>query len=130
MVKTSSGHLADPSTAPAAGERITVLAELPVGSSGAVVPGPVRIEHILSGKIDRPIDFLQTHDEWVTVLSGAAVLVVGTSRHQLVAGDWIFIGAGLPHQLRSVEPGTSWLAVHAGGTPATAHDRPASVGDC
>lgn len=75
----------------------------------------VRVEHILSGRIDQPVEFLQTHDEWVVVLSGAATLVIDDRVHHMGTGDWVCIEGGTPHQLRAVAPGTSWLAVHAGG---------------
>ena len=59
-----------------------------------------------------PEDYLQDHDEWVTLLAGAAVLEVGGARVDLALGDWVLLPAGVPHRLVEVENGSNWLAVH------------------
>jgi cupin 2 domain-containing protein len=77
----------------------------------------VVIEHILSGALPSPADYDQSHDEWVLVAEGAAVLEVGDERLDLSGGDWVLLPANLPHRLVESRPGTSWLAVHCfGGT--------------
>lgn len=73
----------------------------------------MRVEQILSGRLTAPEGFCQDTDEWVVVLDGSARLEVGGVVHELGAGDWILLPAGLPHVLRDTEPGTRWLAVHA-----------------
>lgn len=102
----SAGRLPDPHLAPARGERAARLAYLGATAS-------TRVEHILSGELDTPIDFLQEEDEWVLLLSGSALLVVAGQAHELSAGDWLLIPGGVAHQLRRVLPGSTWLAVHA-----------------
>jgi cupin 2 domain-containing protein len=74
--------------------------------------GNVVIEHILSGALTAPVDYNQSHDEWVLVLEGAAVVEVGDQRFDLTAGDWLLLPARVPHRLVESRPGTSWLAVH------------------
>lgn len=75
--------------------------------------GPVRVEQILTGRLDAPLDFDQDHDEWVVVLAGGATLDVSGRSLELTAGDWVLLRARVPHRLVSAEPGTSWLAVHS-----------------
>ena len=95
------GRLRDPHSAPAAGEDVTRLAQLP----HAVV------EQILSGRIDGPLDYRQDEDEWVVVLHGRAVLDVEDERIHLGPGDWVLLPALTPHRLVETDPGTSWLTV-------------------
>jgi cupin 2 domain-containing protein len=96
------GHLAPAAGAPAAGELVTRLVELP----GATV------EQILSGTLPEPVSFEQAHDEWVVVLEGGAKLVVDGTELELRSGEWLLLPAGCPHTLVETQPGTSWLAVH------------------
>jgi cupin 2 domain-containing protein len=77
----------------------------------------VEIEHIVTGVLDRPIDYLEDHDEWVVVLHGNAVLEVGGERWDMRSSDWVFLAAGTAHRLVSAAPGTRWLAVHRGRAP-------------
>ena len=70
------------------------------------------IEQILSGPDVAPEDYLQDHDEWITLLAGAAVLEVGGERVGLGPGDWVLLPAGVSHRLIDVQSGTNWLAVH------------------
>ena len=96
------GHLDDRASAPESGEHVARLLELP----GVVV------EQILSGSLEAPIDYRQEDDEWVVLLAGHAVLVVGGDDVELNAGDWLFLPAGVEHRLVATAPGSSWLAVH------------------
>ena len=99
------GRLRDPSDAPAAGEVFVALAEL----------GAVRVEQILSGRLERPGEYLQDHDEWVVLLAGRARLEVDGDAVELFAGEWLLLPAAVPHTVVETEPGSSWLAVHAAG---------------
>jgi mannose-6-phosphate isomerase-like protein (cupin superfamily) len=99
------GRLLEPAAAPATGERFEVLASL----AGTTV------EQILSGRLERPGEYLQDHDEWVVLLAGRARLEVAGEPVELAAGDWLLLPAGVPHAVLETEPGSSWLAVHSGG---------------
>jgi Cupin domain. len=99
------GRLEDSATAPAEGERVTRLVELPT----------VTVEQILSGALSGPVSFEQAHDEWVLLVEGRARLLVEETELELHAGEWLLLPAGCPHTLLETEPGTSWLAVHLAG---------------
>jgi cupin 2 domain-containing protein len=73
-----------------------------------------RIEQILTGQMEQPIEDLLDHEEWVTVLAGAATLEIAGRTEFVETGDWLRLGPGVPHRVLSAEPGTSWLAVHIG----------------
>ncbi|HUJ66586.1 MAG TPA: cupin domain-containing protein [Acidimicrobiales bacterium] len=96
------------------GENSQVLADL----------GQVAIEHILSGTLPSPVDYDQSHDEWVLVLEGGAVLEVRGERFDLGRGDWVLLPAKVPHRLVETRPGTSWLAVHCFSDPVSASAGP------
>jgi cupin 2 domain-containing protein len=98
-----NGRLAPAADAPVAGERVIPL------SSGR----GFSVEQILSGALAAPQRYVQDHDEWVAVLAGEAVLEVDGVEHELTAGDWWLLPAGVPHTLVRTEPGTSWLAVRS-----------------
>jgi cupin 2 domain-containing protein len=102
MSQPLRGRLRPSSQAPQQGETSEQPARL----------GNVVIEHILSGELASPIDYDQSHDEWVLVLEGSAVLQLGDERLDLTRGDWVLLPAHVPHQLVESRPGTSWLAVH------------------
>ncbi len=102
MSKALRGTLWSSSQAPDLGETSEELARL----------GNVVIEHILSGALPSPVDYDQSHDEWVLVLEGAAVLEVGDERFDLSRGDWVLLPANVPHRLVESRLGTAWLAVH------------------
>lgn len=102
MSEARRGRLRSPDQAPVVGESSEETARL----------GPVVIEHILSGALPEPVDYNQSHDEWVLVLEGEAVLEVDDQRVDLVRGDWLLLPAEVPHRLVETRPGTSWLAVH------------------
>ncbi len=71
------------------------------------------VEQILSGRLAERQEYVQDHDEWVVVLSGAAVLELDGVAHALGAGDWWLLPAGTSHTLVRTDPGTSWLAVRS-----------------
>jgi cupin 2 domain-containing protein len=96
------GSLRPGADVPAAGERIEEVLAF----------GNVVVEEILSGPGVEPEDYLQDHDEWITLLAGAAVLEVGDARVELAAGDWVLLPGDTRHRLVSVQPGSHWLAVH------------------
>jgi cupin 2 domain-containing protein len=96
------GRLLSSSQAPELGENTAEVARV----------GNVFIEHILSGALASPVDYNQSHHEWVLVLEGAAVLEVGDDRFDLIRGDWVLLPPNVPHRLVETRPGTSWLAVH------------------
>ena len=96
------GRLRDPDQAPAVAERIDEV----------VAFGGVVVEHILSGRLPAPVDYLQPQDEWVVVLAGGATLEVDGETVELDAREWLFLPSGCPHRLVRTRPGTEWLAVH------------------
>jgi mannose-6-phosphate isomerase-like protein (cupin superfamily) len=101
MRNVDRGRLAAPTEAPGVGERT-------VGLGGAV--GFV-VEQVLSGQLELPVEYVQAFDEWVVLLSGAAVLEVDGEALELTDGDWCLLPRGTPHRLVSTAPGTSWLTV-------------------
>lgn len=76
--------------------------------------GHVKIERIVSSS--HPDDTLQcqTHDEWVLLMQGAAILELNGNAQSLTLGDYLFIPAGAPHRVVSTdsEPPCIWLAIH------------------
>ncbi len=105
MTPLYRGHIAATARPPAIGEETETLADV----------NGVAIEHILSGVVTGPIDYLQHHHEWVLVIEGRAVLEVDDMTVALDDGDWVVLPAGVAHRLVSVEPGTRWLAVRIPG---------------
>ena len=101
-MSTEHGSLRPPTAAPETGELVEVL------SSGT----GWRVEQILSGRLTGPVEDLLDHEEWVTVLAGAAVVEIESLPRTMRTGDWVRIGPGVAHRVLSAEPGTSWLAVH------------------
>ncbi|HUJ92894.1 MAG TPA: cupin domain-containing protein [Gaiellaceae bacterium] len=99
------GRLEPGSGAPAEGERLKPLVELPA----------VTVEQILSGALPEPVSFEQAHDEWVVVLEGGARMLVDGDELELGPGEWLLLPAGCPHTVLETQPGTSWLAVHLSG---------------
>jgi cupin 2 domain-containing protein len=97
------GRLLDKGAAPVRGEVVDELARLVEGA---------RVEQILSGELDAPVDYHQGHDEWVVVLSGRAALEVDGEPIDLFAGEWVLLPAGVTHRVMRTQPGTNWLAVH------------------
>src|SRR5205823_1043336 len=60
------GRLREAGAAPDVGETVERLLD----RNGVVV------EQILSGALERPVDFRQEHDEWVVLVEGRATLVI------------------------------------------------------
>ncbi|ALM83055.1 cupin domain-containing protein [Bordetella sp. N] len=77
------------------------------------------IERIVSHGNVTPTDqpYRQSHDEWVTVISGAARLLVDGQEHILNPGDHLLIPGGVDHWVTYTSPTepTVWLAVHLTG---------------
>lgn len=96
------GSLRAGAEAPASGERFQAILDR----------GGLLIEQILSGQNDEPSTYVQDHDEWVAVLAGGATLDIEGERVEVTAGDWLFLAAGVRHDVVHTEQGTSWLAVH------------------
>jgi len=75
----------------------------------------VKIERIVSEGHASPEGFWydQERDEWVLLVSGSAVLTVGTERVELKAGDYLLIPAHQRHRVESTSQTekTIWLAV-------------------
>lgn len=100
-----------------------LLADLPDASIAEQVtqlllrPG-CRLERIVSqGQVtpaDRP--YLQAHDEWVLVLTGAARVLMGGVETPLRPGSYLLIPAGVEHRVTFTDPDapTVWLAMHIG----------------
>lgn len=99
--KAVVGRLADGADAPVRGEWTGDVARL----------GDVVVSQILSGTLDRPVDYCQDHDELAVVLDGAAVVEVDGQTLELSAGNWVLLPAGTPHRLVSTTAGTTWLTV-------------------
>jgi mannose-6-phosphate isomerase-like protein (cupin superfamily) len=97
-----TGRLTD--AVPATGEAFHAVAEL----------GGTRIEHIVSSDTPDPGEQVQGWDEWVLVVRGSARLEVAGVERSLGSGDWLLIPAGTRHRVLSTQPGTHWIAVHAG----------------
>jgi cupin 2 domain-containing protein len=96
--------------APATGETFREVARL----------HDVVIEEIVSSAHPDPIEFRQSHDEWVVVFAGDATLDVDGTELSLGPDEWVWIPAGTPHRVRRTEAGTRWLAVHV---PRSATDQ-------
>src|SRR5262245_47643093 len=103
MTDVMRGSLADRRNAPETGERVDTLVQF----------RNLSIAHIL-GRVVAPTAYLQTEDEFALVLEGGATLDVLGERIELVSGDWVLLQAGVPHQVVTSEPGTSWLTVKLG----------------
>lgn len=95
-------NLFDETTPPAHGERFETL----LSHRNLVV------ERIVSSAGVEPVEYVQAQDEWVLLARGEAVLEVAGTAHALVAGDHLFLPAGVPHTVRSASDGALWLAVH------------------
>lgn len=70
------------------------------------------VERIVSSSAIRPVEYVQTQDEWVLLIEGEAVLEVVGERHELKRGDYLFLPAGVPHTVLSTSQGALWLALH------------------
>jgi mannose-6-phosphate isomerase-like protein (cupin superfamily) len=103
MAEIVRGRLRPSSGAPGTGEATLAVARV----------GDVVVEQILSGRLDAPVDYRATVDEWVVVLAGRARLEVDGEPVGLETGDWLLLPAGTPHRLLETDAGTSWLTVTA-----------------
>ena len=101
MEELVRGRLRASSDAPGTGETTHTIARV----------GDVVVEQIVSGRLDAPVDYRATVDEWVVVLAGSARLEVEGAPVDLETGDWLLLPAGTPHRLLHTDPGTSWLTV-------------------
>ncbi len=77
----------------------------------------VRIEHIVSSEAPEPVVYVQDHDEWVLLLSGAAELEVQGRTVRLVPDEHFLLTTGVPHRVVRTDAGTRWLAVHLPAPP-------------
>jgi cupin 2 domain-containing protein len=73
--------------------------------------GGARVEHIFTGALSTPVDYLADEDEWLVLVAGGATLDIDGERVALGPGDWLFVPALVPHRLLDVVPGTSWVTV-------------------
>lgn len=99
---------------------LNLLAQLPAASKDEnfqtlFESASVRIERIVSDGQSSPSDFWydQTHDEWVMLMQGEAVLeFYAGEQHDLRSGDSLCILAHCRHRVARTGPRTVWLAVH------------------
>ncbi len=79
-----------------------------------------RIERIVSRGHASPADFWydQPDDEWVIVLSGAALLRFEDETLEMKPGDYVHIPAHRKHRVEwtHLDEPTVWLAVHFAGS--------------
>lgn len=109
----------------AGAQPLNILAPLPDASSGEVFTEllgrlGIRIERIVSQGQTTPIDapYVQSHDEWVLLLAGAARLwIEGQGEVALAPGDTLLIAANAAHRVTYTQanPATVWLAIHLEG---------------
>ncbi|RFA36160.1 cupin domain-containing protein [Alkalilimnicola ehrlichii] len=70
------------------------------------------VERIVSSEFIISETSIQKQDEWVVLLQGEALLDVAGESVSLMAGDYVFLPADVPHTLVRVSQGAVWLAVH------------------
>jgi len=70
------------------------------------------IERICSSSDISLTRYVQTQDEWVLLVQGAAIIEIDGKIESLKAGDFVFLPANTPHSVREVSVGALWLAVH------------------
>ncbi|MGV3740903.1 MAG: cupin domain-containing protein [Burkholderiaceae bacterium] len=97
-----TGNLFADAASPHEGERFDTLL-----SHGNLV-----IERILSSARIQPQVYVQAQDEWVLLMRGEAVIQVDGKSIVLKEGDYVFLPAGVPHQVERASEGAMWLAVH------------------
>lgn len=97
-----SGNVFSDAASPQIGERFdTILAHK-----------NLVIERIISSAVIAPQEYIQTQDEWVLLMQGAAELRVNGTLVSLHKGDYIFLPAGTPHIVERTLDNTMWLAIH------------------
>jgi len=82
-----------------------------------VQSGDIRIERIVSKGQATPQSqwYDQTHDEWVIVLKGEAIIgLENNTEHHLVPGSYLNLPAHTKHRVNwtTSESETIWLAIH------------------
>ena len=70
------------------------------------------IERIVSSSQIEPTLYVQEQDEWVLLLAGSAELSVNGQPVHLQQGDYLFLPAKTPHEVKKVSNDALWLAVH------------------
>jgi cupin 2 domain-containing protein len=70
------------------------------------------IERIVSSAAITPQEYVQTHDEWVLLVKGKAVLQLAGDSISLKSGDHLFLPTSVPHTVVQTSEGAMWLAVH------------------
>jgi len=70
------------------------------------------IERISSSSHIPLTKYVQTQDEWVLLVQGAAEIEIDGKTKSLKSGDYVFLPANTPHCVTSVSEGALWLAVH------------------
>lgn len=101
-IRLPDGNVFADAAPPATGERFDPLRRV----------GPLLIERIISSATPEPGEYVQTQDEWVLLMQGAATLLIDGQAVTLAAGDYLFLPAGTPHTVARTAPGTLWLALH------------------
>ena len=96
------GNLFTDSEPPRDGERVDAL----------LTHRNLVIERIISSADFASKEYVQSQDEWVVLMSGAAVLQISGQRVSLKAGDYLFLPAHTPHTVEQASSGALWLAVH------------------
>lgn len=104
MSPVAHGRLAQRTAAPVSGEEVREVVRV----------DRLVVNQVLSGTLERAVDYRQDHAELAVVLEGGAVLEVDGERLELAAGGWVLLPAGIPHRLVSTTPETSWLTIHLG----------------
>jgi len=67
----------------------------------------------ISSSSDIPLtQYVQTQDEWVLLVQGAADIEIDGQSKPLKSGDYVFLPANTPHCVKRVSEGALWLAVH------------------
>lgn len=70
------------------------------------------VERIVSSSRIQPQEYVQSQDEWVLLIRGDAELKVDGKSIALKEGDYLFLPAGVPHQVERTSEGAMWLVVH------------------
>ena len=96
------GNLYDNAAPPATGERFETLLQ----------HKNLVIEQICSSSKIPLSQYIQTQDEWVLLVQGAAEMEIDGKTESLKAGDYVFLPANMPHSVKTVSQGALWLAVH------------------
>ena len=98
----NTGNLFADSAPPASGERFDVL----------LAHRNLVVERIVSSATMTPQSYTQSHDEWVVLVRGEAVIDIAGETVELKSGDHVFLPAGTAHTVKSASKGALWLAVH------------------